>query len=307
MEIRQLLSLIKLIECNFSVSKAADEMFLVQSAVSQHLKKLELELGAELFVRRGKRLTGLTQMGKQVASHARVTLAAVNSIRAIGHDHINQDEGTLRIGSTHTQARYVLPPVIKAFNHAYPRVELQIHQGTPRQLVQWAVNDEIDLSICTEELAESTHLTNIPCYRWNRSLITLADHPLLSIEQLSLTDLCDYPLITYVYGFTGRRTFSDTFTKASLNPHVVLSAADTDIIKTYVQEEMGVGIIASMALDDREDENFISRDVSHLFPWEISRIAYINDKFLRQYEKTFIDLFLDYVKRSEDNKFQRLD
>lgn len=307
MEIRQLQSLIKLIECNFSVSKAADEMFLVQSAVSQHLKKLEQELGAELFVRRGKRLTGLTQMGKQVAGHARVTLAAVNSIRAIGHDHINQDEGTLRIGSTHTQARYVLPPVIKAFNHAYPRVELQIHQGTPRQLVQWAVNDEIDFSICTEELAESAQLTNIPCYRWNRSLITLADHPLLSIAKLSLADLCNYPLITYVYGFTGRKTFSDTFIKASLEPHVVLSAADTNIIKTYVQEEMGVGIIASMALDDREDENFISRDVSHLFPWEISRIAYINDKFLRQYEKTFIDLFLDYVKRSEDSKIQRLD
>lgn len=307
MEIRQLQSLIKLIECNFSVSKAADEMFLVQSAVSQHLKKLEQELGAELFVRRGKRLTGLTQMGKQVAGHARVTLAAVNSIRAIGHDHINQDEGTLRIGTTHTQARYVLPPVIKSFNHAYPRVELQIHQGTPRQLVQWAVNDEIDFSICTEELAESAQLTNIPCYRWNRSLITLADHPLLSIAKLSLADLCNYPLITYVYGFTGRKTFSDTFIKASLEPHVVLSAADTNIIKTYVQEEMGVGIIASMALDDREDENFISRDVSHLFPWEISRIAYINDKFLRQYEKTFIDLFLDYVKRSEDSKIQRLD
>jgi len=228
-------------------------------------------------------------------------VASVNSIRAIGHDHINQDDGILRIGSTHTQARYVLPPVIKAFNQAYPRVELQ------RQLVQWAVNDEIDFSICTEELAESTQLTNIPCYKWNRSLITLAGHPLLSIPKLTLADLCDYPLITYVFGFTGRKTFSDTFLKANLEPHVVLSAADTDIIKTYVQEEMGVGIIASMALDDREDENFISRDVSHLFPWEISRIAYINDKFLRRYQQKFIDLFLDYVHRSDDNKIQRLD
>ena len=307
MELRQLQSLIKLIDCNFSVSKAADEMFLVQSAVSQHLKKLEGELGAELFVRKGKRLTGLTSMGEQVANHARVTLASVNSIRAIGQDHINQSEGILRIGSTHTQARYVLPPVIKAFNDTYPRVELQIHQGTPKQLVQWAANDELDFSICTEELAESTQLTNIPCYRWNRSLITLPDHPLLSIPRLTLADLCDYPLITYVYGFTGRKTFSDTFLKAGLEPHVVLSAADTDIIKTYVQEEMGIGIIASMALDDRADENFISRDVSHLFPWEISRIAYINDKFLRQYQQKFIDLFLDHVHRSTDNKIQRLD
>jgi LysR family cys regulon transcriptional activator len=173
--------------------------------------------------------------------------------------------------------------------------------------VQWAVNDEIDFSICTEELAESTQLTNIPCYKWNRSLITLADHPLLSIPKLTLADLCDYPLITYVFGFTGRKTFNDTFLKANLEPHVVLSAADTDIIKTYVQEEMGVGIIASMALDDRQDENFISRDVSHLFPWEISRIAYINDKFLRRYQQKFIDLFLDYVYRSDDNKIQRLD
>ncbi|MFA9421191.1 MAG: LysR substrate-binding domain-containing protein [Gammaproteobacteria bacterium] len=307
MELRQLQSLIKLIDCNFSVSKAAEEMFLVQSAVSQHLKKLEEEIGADLFIRKGKRLTGLTVIGDQVVSHARVTLASVNSIRAIGHDHINQSEGTLRIGSTHTQARYVLPPVIKAFNIAYPRVELQIHQGTPRQLVQWAVNDEIDFSICTEALAESSQLTNIPCYKWNRSLITLADHPLQSIPTLGLSDLCEYPLITYVYGFTGRKSFSDTFQKANLQPHVVLSAADTDIIKTYVQEEMGVGIIASMALDDREDENFVSRDVSHLFPWEISRIAYINDKFLRQYQQKFIDLFLDYVRRSDDKKIHRLD
>ena len=307
MELRQLQSLIKLIDCNFSVSKAADEMFLVQSAVSQHLKKLEQELGTDLFIRRGKRLIGLTPIGDQVVKHARVTLASVKSIRAIGHDHINQDEGILRIGSTHTQARYVLPPVIKAFNIAYPRVELQIHQGTPRQLVQWAVNDEIDFSICTEALAESRQLTNIPCYKWNRSLITLAHHPLQSVPILTLADLCDYPLITYVYGFTGRKSFSDTFQKANLEPHVVLSAADTDIIKTYVQEGMGVGIIASMALDDRADENFISRDVSHLFPWEISRIAYINDKYLRQYQQKFIDLFLDYVHQSDDRKIQRLD
>ena len=128
-------------------------MFLVQSAVSQHLKKLEDELGADLFVRKGKRLTALTDIGHQVANHARMTLASVKSIRAIGHDHINQEEGVLRIGSTHTQARYILPPVIKGFNAAYPSVELQIHQGTPKQLVQWAENDEIDFSICTEALA----------------------------------------------------------------------------------------------------------------------------------------------------------
>ena len=306
MDIRQLQSLIKLIDCNFSVTRAADEMFIVQSAVSQHLKKLEDELEADLFIRKGKRLIGLTEIGDLVAAHARMVLASVNSIHAIGQDYINQDDGVLRIGTTHTQARYVLPPVIKAFNQAYPQVEVQIHQGTPKQLVQWAANDELDFSICTEALAESKKLTNIPCYKWNRSLITLADHPLQQLDDLTLEDLCHYPLITYVYGFTGRGHFSETFREAGLVPHVVLSAADTDIIRTYVLEEMGIGIIASMALDEPDNGITRNRDVSHLFPWEITRIAYLNDKYLRHYEQTFIDLFLDYVAKSDEGKIHRI-
>ncbi len=304
MEIRQLQSLVKLIECRFSVSKAADELFVVQSAVSQHLKKLEDEIGADLFVRKGKRLVGLTEIGEQVANHARITLSSVNSIHAIGKDYVSQDEGILRIGCTHTQARYVLPPVIKAFNHAYSRVEVQIHQGNPKQLVQWASSDEVDLSICTEELAQSRQLSNTPCYKWNRSLITLPDHPLLELPELRLEDLCAYPLITYVYGFTGRRHFSETFAAAGLEPHVVLSAADSDIIKTYVNEEMGIGIVASMALDPEGDATLESRDISHLFPWEVTRIAYLNDKYLRHYEQRFIDLLLDHVTHSEDGRIQ---
>ncbi len=307
MELRQLHSLIKLIDCNFSVSKAADEMFLVQSAVSQHLRKLEQELEAELFVRKGKRLIGLTEIGERVARHARVTLASVNSIQAIGRDYINREDGTLRIGCTHTQARYVLPPVIKAFNLAYPRVEVQIHQGTPEQLVQWTVNDELDFSICTEALAESSQLTTIPCYRWNRSLITLPAHPLALAPRVTLEDLCRYPLITYVHGFTGRGSLSHTFAAAGLEPHLVLSAADTDIIKTYVREEMGIGIIASMALDDSDGNTLTSRDISHLFPWEITRVAYPNDKYLRRYEQEFIDLFRDYVARSGDGRLHPLE
>ncbi len=305
MDVRQLQSLIKLIDCNFSVTRAADELFVVQSAVSQHLKKLEDELEADLFIRKGKRLIGLTEIGQLVSAHARMALASVNSIHAIGRDYINQGDGILRIGTTHTQARYVLPPVIKAFNQAYPQVEVQIHQGTPKQLVQWAANDELDFSICTEALADSKELTNIPCYKWNRSLITLADHPLQQLEDLTLEDLCHYPLITYVYGFTGRGHFSETFREAGLVPHVVLSAADTDIIRTYVLEEMGIGIIASMALDE-PDGITRNRDVSHLFPWEVTRIAYLNDKYLRHYEQTFIGLFLDYVAKSDDGKISRI-
>lgn len=302
MELRQLQSLIKLIDCEFSVSKAADEMFVVQSAVSQHLKKLEDEIGADLFVRKGKRLIALTEIGERVAGYARTTLASVSSIHAIGKDYVSQNEGILRIGCTHTQARYVLPPVIKAFNHAYSRVEVQIHQGNPKQLVQWASNDEVDLSICTEELAQSKQLSNTPCYRWNRSLITLPGHPLMDLPEIRLEDLCAYPLVTYVYGFTGRQHFSETFKAAGLSPHVVLSAADTDIIKTYVNEEMGIGIIASMGFDPADETWLEGRDISHLFPWEITRIAYLNDKYLRRYEQRFIDLLLDHVANAKDGR-----
>ena len=304
MELRQLQSLVKLIDCQFRVSKTAEEMFLVQSAVSQHLKKLEDELGVELFIRKGKRLIGLTDVGQEVAENARQALAATNNIRTVGLDHNNQDSGILRIGTTHTQARYVLPPVLKAFNAAYPGVELQIHQGTPRQLVQWAINDDIDFSICTEELAQSSHLTNIPCYRWNRCLITLEDHPLSEVDKLSLEALCDYPLITYVSGFTGRETFNETFAKAGLKPQVVLSAADTDIVKTYVLEGMGAGVIVSMAIDEDSAQRFCYRDLSALFPWEVTRVAYLNDKYLRRYEQTFIDLFLQHVAQSEGRKIR---
>ena len=306
MEIRQLQSLIKLIENQFSVSKAAEEMFLVQSAVSQHLKKLEDELGVVLFIRKGKRLTGLTDIGQEVAEYARHALAATNNIRSVGLDHNNQLSGVLRIGTTHTQARYVLPPVLKAFNEAYPGVELQIHQGTPRQLVQWAINDDIDFSICTEELAQSSQLTNIPCYRWNRSLITLADHPLQKIKRLTLKDLCQHPLITCVSGFTGRETFNQTFEAADLKPQVVLSAADTDIVKTYVMEGMGAGIIVNMAIDDGGLQRFSYRDLSDLFPWEITRVAYLNDKYLRRYEQTFIDLLLQHVADTEGRKIRSI-
>ena len=306
MEIRQLQSLIKLIENQFSVSKAAEEMFLVQSAVSQHLKKLEDELGVVLFIRKGKRLTGLTDIGQEVAEYARHALAATNNIRAVGLDHNNQLSGVLRIGTTHTQARYVLPPVLKAFNEAYPGVELQIHQGTPRQLVQWAINDDIDFSICTEELAQSSQLTNIPCYRWNRSLITPADHPLQKVPVLTLEELCRHPLITYVSGFTGRETFNQTFESVGLKPQVVLSAADTDIVKTYVMEGMGAGIIVNMAIDDGEPQRFSYRDLSDLFPWEITRVAYLNDKYLRRYEQTFIDLLLQHVADTEGRKIRSI-
>ena len=304
MDVRQLQTLVSLIDNDFNVSRTADNLFLVQSAVSQQIRRLEHELGFELFMRKGKRLIGLTPLGCEVETQARDALKAVNNINLIAHDQRSMNQGILRIGCTHTQARYILPPVIRQFNQAYPDIEFQIHQGNPRQLVEWASHDRVDFSICTEEIAESRALDSIACYEWNRSLITRLEHPLQKKRAITLRDLCKHPIITYVVGFTGRQTFNETFAAAALKPNIVLSAADTDIIKAYVLDGLGVGVIASMAYDGTLDNDLAARDLGHLFPAETTRIAFQKNKYIRRFQQTFIDMFLNTIRQDRTHRFR---
>ena len=303
MELRQLQTFISLIDNDFNVSRTAETLFLVQSAVSQQIKRLEQELGFELFMRKGKRLTGLTPPGLEVEGQVRAALKAVKNITLIAEDRRSSSQGVLRIGCTHTQARYILPPVIHLFNQAYPEIEFQIHQGTPQQLVEWASHDIVDFSICTEELGQSRELDSIACYQWNRCLITRRDHPLQQADSIGLSDICSYPIITYVVGFTGRQTFNDTFASAGLKPNTVLSAADTDIIKAYVLDGLGIGVIARMPYDEKLDTELAARDLSHLFPTETTRIAFQKNKYIRHFQQTFIDIFLKTIKQDKTHRF----
>ena len=303
MEFRQLQTLITLIGEDFSVSRCADKLFIVQSAVSQQLKRLEQELGNDLFIRKGKRLIGLTDFGGKIEQQARMAMNCMGNIQRLAEDENRSNEGLLRIGCTHTQARYILPPVIHRFNRQFPNIELQIHQGNPQQLVQWAANDLVDFSICTEELAQSDQLESVACYRWNRCLITRPGHPLQKLDSVSLNDLCEYPIITYVMGFTGRGNFDQAFRQAQLKPNTVLSAADTDIIKAYVLDGLGIGVIASMAFNPDLDQALQSRDLNDLFQWETTRIAYLKNRYIRGYQKTFIDLFLLHIAGDDSHRF----
>jgi LysR family cys regulon transcriptional activator len=295
MELRQLTSLVALAESGFNVTLAAEQLHLVQSAVSQHLARLEKELGTQVFVRKGKRLIALTAAGEEVLNYARQALAIRENILAVGRDHVEEGSGVLRIGTTHTQARYVLPAVIRTFRQTFPSVSLQIHQGTPQQLVEMALTDRVDFSICTEELGEHSSLTAIPCYRWNRGLIAPKGHPVLASKPLSLESICNYPLITYTFGFTGANHMQTTFARAGLRPDVVLTAADTDVIKTYVREGLGIGLIASMAYSIKQDMDLEMRDLSHMLPWETTWVAYHKDKYLRRYQQKFIDLMDEMI------------
>jgi LysR family cys regulon transcriptional activator len=291
MEYRQLHSLVALVENDFSVSRAAQSLHLVQPAVSQHLKQLEELLGVRLFRRNGKRLTGLTEAGEQVLHYARNILSSTEDILAVGREHLAEEQGTLRIGTTHTQARYVLPPVLRHFSDVYPAVELQIHEGNPRELIAMAIEDRVDFAVCAETLGSYPELASIDCNRWNRCLIAPKGHPVRAQQRISLKTLCQYPLITYVAGFTGRGHIDETFRQAGLAPRVVLSATDTDVIKTYVREGMGVGIIAELAYEKELDSDLLMRELRHLFPWEVTKIAYRRDKYLRSYQQRFIEIF----------------
>lgn len=291
MELRQLRSLVTLIENDFSVIATANELCIVQSAVSQHISRLEEEIGTPLLVRKGKRLTGLTETGGKVEEYARRVLADTRSILEVGLEQTATSGGVLRVGATHTQARYVLPSVIHPFRDKHPDINFHIHQGTPEQLVDMALKGLVDLSICTEALSDHKDLTTLPCYSWNRGLIALPSHPIAKLKNITLEALCEYPLITYVFGLAGRNHFNNTFSSNQLSPNIVLGAADTDVIKTYVREGLGIGIIANMAYSEDSDADLIHRNLSDLFPRETTKIAYQKDRYLRQYQKDFIEIF----------------
>jgi LysR family transcriptional regulator, cys regulon transcriptional activator len=297
MEFRQLRSLVALADNGFSVSRAAQRLHVVQPAVSQHLRQLEDEVGTPLFLRQGKRLIGLTPVGEKVLQYAHSALADAANILAVGRDHVDEVRGVLRIGTTHAQARYVLPPVLRAFNGLYPEVEVQLHQATPAQLVEMALADQVDLAICTEAIGEHPGLTARPAYRWNRCLIAPRGHPILRRRPISLGVLCEYPMITYVFGFSGRGTLSGIFAKVGLRPKVVLSAVDADVIKTYVREGMGIGIISDLAFQPGLDDDLETRGLAHLFPWEVTKVAYRKGKYVRRFQERFMDLFQEAANR----------
>ena len=291
MKLQQLRYIWEVARHDLNVSVTAQSLYTSQPGISKQIRLLEDELGVEIFSRSGKHLTRVTPAGEAILKIAGEILRKVDSIKQVAQEFSDESKGSLSLATTHTQARYVLPPVIRAFRRRFPAVSLQIHQGTPRELVEMALSDRVDFSVCTEELGEHSSLNAIPCYRWNRGLIAPKGHPVLEGRPLSLERICEYPLITYTFGFTGASHMQTTFVRAGLKPDVVLTAADTDVIKTYVREGLGVGLIASMAYSPAQDTDLEMRDLSHMLPWETTWVAYHKDKYLRRFQQCFIDLF----------------
>ena len=291
MNLQQLRFVRETVRRDFSLTEAARALGTSQPALSRAILELEAELGVDVFVRHGKRILGLTEPGRGVAERAERVLAEVQGIERATADWRARDAGELRIATTHTQARYVLPEVVKRFRKRYPAVRLSLMQGSPRQITQMVVDREVDFAIATEVAGERPELRMIEGFEWQHVIVVPDRHPLLA-EPLTLQALVRYPIVTYVEEFAGRRRIDRAFAQAGLRPDVVLSAIDSDVIKTYVAIGMGVGIMAEMAWDRARDRTLRTMPAGQLFGMNRVRLAVRKDTFLRGFATAFIELFM---------------
>jgi DNA-binding transcriptional LysR family regulator len=266
--------------------------------VSKQIRELEDELGVEIFVRRGKRLVQLTEPGQVVVQVIERLLGEVDNLRRVGEEFANQDVGRLTIATTHTQARYALPPVVREFRQRFPRVDLSLHQGSPTQIAELVIGGQADIAIATEALDRFGELLTLPGYTWHHSVLVPEKHPLLATRKLRLEELAQYPIITYSSAFTGRSHIDQAFATHGLKMEVVLTAIDADVIKTYVELGLGVGIIAAMAYDAERDRGLRALDAAHLFEPSVTRVAVRRTAYLRGYVYDFIHLFAPHLERA---------
>ncbi|MGH9697692.1 MAG: HTH-type transcriptional regulator CysB [Bryobacteraceae bacterium] len=298
MNLQQIKYLCAVVDNGLNVSDAAEALYTSQPGISKQIRQLEDELGLQVFVRQGKRLSALTPAGEIVVATARRALREILNLKHVADEFRAEDSGTLSIATTHTQARYVLPTVLSEFATRYPKVRLVLHQGNPQQVADQTLGGEVDIGIATETLADYSELITLPCYRWNRCVIVPRGHALARISPLTIEALAEHPIITYDFAFTGRSAINAAFAARGLAPNVVLTALDADVIKTYVELGMGVGIIARMAFDPAKDDGFECLDASHLFAASTTRLALRRGVFLRGYAYAFIVLFAPQYDRA---------
>jgi LysR family cys regulon transcriptional activator len=273
----------------FNLTEAAAALNTSQSGVSKHIKDLEYELGVELFVRKGKRLLGLTEPGREVAAIVERLLIDAANIKKLGEQFADNDAGHLTIATTHTQARYALTEVVRKFRMTFPKVHLALHQGSPPEIAEMVASGTAEIGIATETLSASPQLATFRFYDWTHGVVVPEGHELASVKPLTLAAIAEHPIITYHEGFTGRGNIDRAFADAGLSPDVVMSAMDTDVLKTYVGLGLGVGIIASMAFSEKSDQGLCLLDVDEKFPVNTTWIAVRRGSVLRRFAYKFME------------------
>ena len=297
MNFQQLRSVREALRCGFNLTEVAKVLHTSQPGVSRQIRELEAELGVDLFVRAGKRLTALTELGAVVMPIIENMLRDAENLRRAGDDYSQQGAGRLSIATTHSQARYALPDAVRDFRLRYPQVSFHLHQGTPDHVAQMLISGEADIGIATEALASYASLVALPCFRWTHSVIVPPGHALLDGHALTLERLAAYPIITYGPGYTGRTHIDEAFERVGIAIDIVLTAMDADVVKTYVELGLGVGIVASIAFDPLRDRELRALDARHLFEINLTKLAVRRGSFLRGYVYDFIETFASPLTR----------
>lgn len=290
MNFQQLRIIRETVRQNYNLTDVANALFTSQSGVSKHIRDLEDELGVELYVRKGKRLLGLTEPGQEVARIVERILLDTANMKNVAASYSEQDCGTLTLATTHTQARYSLPGVVGEFKKRYPKVKLKLHQGSPAEIARMVLSGEADIGIATETLGEVEGLAVFPYYSWHHAVVVPVGHPLAALTSMTLAQIVEYPIVTYHEGFTGRTMIDRTFVAAGLEPDIVISALDADVIKSYVELGHGIGIIAEVAFDPERDVRLQRLGCAHLFEENRTLIAARHGHLLRRYACHFIEL-----------------
>jgi len=306
MKLHQLRYLAAVAQSGLNITAAAQKLHTSQPGVSKQIKLLEDELGFQIFVREGRNLTRITPAGQQVIDRALRILQEAQSIKDLSTELRDEGRGALSIGTTHTQARYVLPEVIHQFRDRYPQVRLNLHQGTSEQIAEMVAHDRIDCAIATGSEHLFSDLTLLPCYHWYRTVIVPRDHPLASGGKLSFRALAAYPLVTYTFSFAGPSSLHEAFARAGLTPNVAITARDADVIKTYVRLGLGVGIVARMAMSPEEDPDLVAIDASHMFAAHTTWIGFRRGTLLRKYMYDFAQLLAPHLDRRLVERAHRL-
>jgi LysR family cys regulon transcriptional activator len=297
MNLHQLRFVREAVRQNFNLTEAAKALFTSQPGVSKAIIEFEEELGIDIFARHGKRIRGLTEPGRAVLKSVELIMQEIDGLKRIGREFAAQDSGSLTIATTHTQARYALPKVVQQFMLKYPKVRLSLLQGSPKQIAEMVLRDQADIAIATESITEVDGLISLPCYQWEHVLVLPMEHPLTKLKNVTLEDIAKYPIITYDAAFAGRSKIDHAFAVRHIKPDILLEAIDADVIKTYVELGMGIGIIAGMAFDAARDVNLRAIPVGSLFGMNVSRVAVRQGAYLRSYIYTFIELMAPSTNR----------
>ena len=295
MTLQQLRFLLGVVDSGLNITAAAARLHTSQPGISKQLRQLEQELGVQLFTRRGKTLTALTASGEDIVTRARRIMVEVDNIRTLASEITGEKEGTLAIATTHTQARYVLPEIVRRFRERYPNVSLELHQGTSEQIAELVDANRIDIAIATGAHALFPSVTLLPCFRWRRIALVPRDHELASQQHFDLATLAAHPLVTYVFAASGESSFKRAFEEQGMTPDVVFTARDADVIKTYVRVGLGVGVIAPMAYDPEADRDLIPVDLGDMFPRLTTWLGFRRDAVIKAYMADFAALFAPHL------------